>query len=232
MMLLASAQAAAPAPLPRVDGRRIRPGTTCYAIERDGVPIGSTLQSVQPTRAGRVPAWRIVVHQRIAGSRFELRDEFVVRRSDLRPLSLDSRRGTRSAGTGWHEIHVDYGASEIRGMRTRPQGAQPIVVPLRGPVWEGNLWGITFGALPLRNGGRFRLPFWQYEKGLGTFIVNVVGSELVATPTGRTAAWVVDAGDDPSRLVRYLIAKRDGAELGYSGTGMLQRIGGDCGGMG
>lgn len=231
MILAASAQPMVTPDLPRVDGRRIRAGTTCYAIERGGAPIGVTFQSISPTRARGVPAWRIVVHQRIAGGRFELRDSFVVRRSDLRPISLDSRRGTRSAAA-WHEIQVNYGSRRITGTRAQPDGVTPIDVPLTAPVWEGNLWGVTFAALPLRQGARFRLPFWQYNKGFGTFIVNVTGSQMVDTPTGRTDAWVLEAGDNPERLVRYLIAKRTGAELGYGAADMQQRIGGDCRGMG
>jgi hypothetical protein len=232
IIIAASAQAMVPVPVPRVDGRRLRAGSTCYAIERGGTPMGATLQSVEPARAGRVPAWRIVVHQKLAGGRFEMRDTFLVRRSDLRPISLDSRRGTRAAGAGWQEIRVDYAGQRISGTRTQPTGIQPIDVPLGRPVWEGNLWGLTFGALPLRDGARFSLPFWQYDKGFGAFTVNVVGSQSVATPTGRVDAWVVEAGDDPSRLARYLIAKRTGAELGYSAGDMVQRIGGDCRGMG
>jgi hypothetical protein len=187
---------------------------------------------VQAASNGRVPAWRIIVHQRLAGGRFELRDEFLVRRSDLRPISLNSRRGTRSAGAGWHEIQVRYGRQGITGTRAEPTGLKPISVALDGPVWEGNLWGITFAALPLKAGARFRLPFWQYDKGFGAFTVNVTGSEMVDTPAGKTDAWVVEAGDDPARLVRYLIAKRTRAELGYGRPDMRQRIGGDCRGMG
>ncbi len=34
------------------------------------------------------------------------------------------------------------------------------------------------------------------------------------------------------RLARYRFARGDGFELGYSGAGMEQRMGGDCSGMG
>jgi hypothetical protein len=232
MILMTAAQAVQPATLPRVDGSRIRSGSSCYVIERGGNPIGTTFQSVQRARAGRIPAWRIVVHQRAGGGRFELRDEFLVRRSDLRPIGLNSRRGTRSAGSGWHDIQVAYTPRAITGTRAQPTGVQPINVPLDQPVWEGNLWGITFAALPLRQGSRFRLPFWQYDKGFGAFLVNVTGSQSVETPAGKVDAWVLEAGDDPARLMRYLIAKKTGAELGYSAGDMQQRLGGDCRGMG
>jgi hypothetical protein len=180
-----------------------------------------------------VPAWRIVVHQKLTGGRFELRDEFLVRRDNLRPINLYSRRGDRRAAGGrWQEVRVAYGRSGITGTREQSSGVQPIAVPLSGPVWEGNLWGVTFGALPLAQGSRFQLPFWQYDKGFGTFTVEVTGSQTVDTPGGKADAWVVSAGDDPKQPARYLIAKRTGEELGYSGPGMVQKIGGDCSGMG
>ena len=225
-------QAAAPAAVPRVDGTRLRAGTTCYAMVRNGTPMGSTLQSIRPIRAGGVRAWDIVVHQRVGGGRFEMRDHFIVRRSDLRPIRFESRRGNRSAAGGWHEIAVDYGARRITGTRTGPDGTAPIDVALERPVWEGNLWGITFGSLPLREGARYRLPFWQYDNGFGSFIVNVVGTERVRRGEREVDAWVVEAGTHPERLARYRFARSDGFELGYSGGGMEQRVGGDCSGMG
>ena len=221
------------ASLPAVNGTRLRAGTTCYSMVRGGQAIGSTLQSIRPVRAGGVRAWDIVVHQRAAGGRFDMRDHFIVRRSDLRPIRFESRRGNRAAGSGWHEIALDYGERRITGTRTGPQGTAPVDVALEGPVWEGNLWGATFGALPLRAGGRYRLPFWQYDKGFGSFIVNVVGTERVTSGGRPVDAWVVEAGDNPEQLARYRIARRDGYELGYSGGGMEQRVGGgDCAGMG
>jgi hypothetical protein len=179
-----------------------------------------------------VPAWRIIVHQRVLGGRFELRDEFLVRRSDLRPISLKSRRGTRSAGAGWHEIEIEYGERAITGTRSRPEGVTAINVPLTGPVWDGNLWGVTFAALRLKAGAQYHLPLWQYDKGFGTFTINVTGTQSVDTPSGKADAWILEAGDNPAQLVRYFVGKRTRAELGYEGPGLRQMIGGDCRGMG
>jgi hypothetical protein len=144
---------------------------------------------------------------------------------------LDSRKGTQGSGASWHRIHLDYGSDRVIGTRQTASGTIKIDVPIDAPVWEGNLWGPTFAALPLRDGRRFRLPFWQYDKGFGEFIVKVSGSEDVQTPAGKVAAWVVEAGDDPKKMVRYLIAKKSRAELGYGSEGMRQRIGGDCRGL-
>ena len=43
--------ATAAAAMPNLDGRRLRAGTSCFTIERDGKALGETLQSVR--RRGR-----------------------------------------------------------------------------------------------------------------------------------------------------------------------------------
>lgn len=229
LLLIASAGAAAPAS-PVLHGNRLQAGTTCYVIERDGSAIGETFQSIQTAHVGDVPAWRIVVHQRVSGGKFDLRDEFLVRRSDLRPFSLHSTRGAPAAA-GWQQVDVNYGPAGISGTRTDAKGARPIAVSTDRTVWDGNLWGLTFAALPLRNGGQFQVPVWQYDKGFGTLRAKVVGVERVETPGDRIEAWVVEAGDDPKQLVRYLISKGTRHELGYGAGGMRQRLGGSCKGI-
>ena len=104
-------------------------------------------------------------------------------------------------------------------------------MPLTSPVWEGNLYGLTFASLPLTEGAHFTLPVWQYDKAFGEFSVTVTGSRIVETPSGAVDAWVLEAGADQSRLLTYLIAKDDHQELGYSSGPMSQAIGGDCAGL-
>jgi len=159
---------------------------------------------------------------------FDMRDHFVVARADLRPITFENRRGAKGA-KGWQRIALRYAATRITGTRTDANGTRAIDVPLDGSVWEGDLWGITFGALPLKDGARLTLPFWQYDKGFGHFIVNVMGRDGSAQDRGAT--WAVDAGDDPSQLARYSLAAKDGAELGYKIAGFEQRLGGDCSGL-
>ena len=48
-----------------------------------------------------------------------------------------------------------------------------ISVDLNGPVWDGNLWGQTFAAMPLSTGASLTLPAYQYESGLGMFYIDV-----------------------------------------------------------
>ncbi|KRC82176.1 hypothetical protein [Sphingomonas sp. Root241] len=208
---------AAQAALPAVDGTRLQPGSVCYAIARGETVMGATLQTVKATDADGAPAWDIVIHQRV-GDKFDLRDHFVLRQRDLAPLAFDSRKA------GVEHVRVAYGLGKL--VTTRP-GAAPVETPLAGPVWDGNLWGLTFAALPLAEGAHFELPFYQYDKGFGRFSLDVVGSEKM----GERDAWVVEASPDGQRKIRYFIGKADNAELGYAGGGFAQRLGGDCSGI-
>ena len=214
MLLLALAAQAA---LPVVDGTRLQPGSVCYAIVRGETVMGATLQTVKAITANGAPAWDVVVHQRV-GDKFDLRDHFVLRQKDLGPIAFDSRK------SGVEHVRVAYKPGKL--VTTRP-GAAPVEIPLTGPVWEGNLWGLTFAALPLAEGVHFELPFYQYDKGLGRFSLDVVGSEKV----GERDAWVVETSPGGERKIRYLIGKADNAELGYAGGGFTQRLGGDCTGI-
>jgi len=211
LALLALAQAAVPA----VDGSVLKPSAVCYAILRGEMVMGATYQKISAATAEGVPAWDVVVHQRIGDGKFDLRDHFLLRRADLRPIAMDSRR------SGIEHVRVAYG--EGKAVTSRP-GAQPIETPFEGAVWDGNLWGLTFAALPLTEGAHFELPFYRYDKGLGRFALDVVGSEQV---DGKEA-WTVEVTAGDQRKVRYQIAKADRAELGYYGGGFAQKLGGDC----
>ncbi|MDG6719210.1 hypothetical protein QCE92_13645, partial [Staphylococcus aureus] len=90
---------------------------------------------------------------------------------------------------------------------------------------------LSTAAMPLAMGRSFTLPSYQYDRGLGVFTVAVTGTEVVTTPTGRVEAWVLDAGSSADQRLRYLIAKRDGAEIGYSSPQGGQRLGGTCTGL-
>lgn len=211
LALLALAQAAVPV----VDGSVLKPSVACYAIARGDTVMGATFQKISAVTAGGVPAWDVVVHQVIGGGKFDLRDHFVLRRSDLTPIAMDSRK------SGVEHVRVAYG--ERKAVTTRP-GAAPVETAFDGRIWDGNLWGLTFAALPLAQGAHFELPFYQYDKGLGRFTLDVVGSEQV---DGRDA-WTVEVTTEDGRKVRYQIGKADRAELGYYGGGFAQKLGGDC----
>ena len=219
MLILLSALLAQTATPPAVDGNRLRAGVQCFALVREGAVIGATRQTVTATTANGQPAWDIVIHQLLGGGKFDMRDHFVLRRSDLTPIGLDSRR------SGVEHARVTYADGKITTVRPDKPATE---TAFAGKIWDGNLWGLTFAALPLAEGAHFELPFYQYDKGLGSFVVDVVGSETVATPAGPVEAWTVELAAGASRKVRYQIGKADHAELGNVAGPFAQRLGGDC----
>lgn len=207
-------------PLPGVavpDGSRLREGSACYRLTRADKPIGETWQRVRAAMDGSTPVWDIIVHQRVGDGKFDMRDHFVLRRSDLTPIRMDSRRN------GVEHVVVRYDGPYIEVSRP---GLEARRFRSSGKVWDGNLWGLTFAALPLHEGGTYAVPFFQYDKGLGRFALEVTGSVQV---DGRSA-WRVDveAGGGGGQTVRYLIGKDPPAELGTEGPMFGQRLGGDC----
>lgn len=216
---------------PQMQGNRLQPGTTCYGIFAGSEQIGSTLQIVKRSSEGSRPTWDIVIHQKAVGpkfGRFDMRDHFVVDRSTLLPLRMESKSGDEGVDRGWHRVELTYGPNAVRGTKRNSSGSEAINVSLSGPVWDGNLWGIMFAALPLRKGRNFVVPFWQYDKGFGTFNVRTIGSDDAVTPSGKVSAWVVEAGTGPGPASRYTIRKGPRLELGYERGGMGQRLGGSC----
>lgn len=198
----------------------------CFTITttRDGTTsvFGQVRQSVRRSRQDGRDVVQVLVHQRGQGG-FDMRDTFVLDGKSLRPLHFENIR----AGTP--HVVLDYSEARVTGSRVAKDGARAAVdVPLPGPVWEGNLFGVMFAGLPLVEGGAYRVPFYQYDKGLGEFTVRVTGSETVSTPDGPVEAWVLDAGSDERRRVEYLIAKKQPRELGYRAPGFAQVLGGDC----
>jgi hypothetical protein len=227
-MLLGIAAAAALATAP--DGARLHEDQACYAIyaPQGGQEkvIGATWQVIRRDQVAGRPVWRIVVHQRLAGGRFDLRDAFVLDARTLRPLSLETTRN------GAPHAALTYADDRVSGFRIDDTGVRHAIdQPLQAPVWEGDLFGPTFAALPLAQGESFELPYFQYDRGLGAFTVKVKGSEKVETPDGVVDAWVLDAGPSRTERLDYLIAKSTGRELGYRAPQGGQRLGGDCSGL-
>ncbi len=220
MLMLALQGAPAIADVAVPDGSKLRAGSACYAIERSGKPIGKTWQRVRPAMEGDAPVWDVIVHQRVDDGRFDMRDHFVLRRADLTPIRMDSRRN------GVEHVRVRYDGDAIEVSRP---GQETSRFRSSGKLWDGNLWGLTFAALPLAEGRTYSVPFFQYDKGMGRFALKVAGTVQV---DGR-AAWQVDveAGGGEGRTVRYLIGKNPPDELGTESPMFGQRLGGDCGAL-
>jgi len=207
------------------DGTALALGDVCYTISatKNGkeYAIGTTFQSVRREQVDGVDALAIVVHQRMFDGTFEMRDSLVVRRADLRPIRLDTDRN------GAPHVHLDYTANRVNGWKMVGHDKQVIDVALNGPVWDGNLWGETFAALPLKDGGSYRLPVYQYDTGKGSFIVEVTGKRAF----GASDAWVLKAGLKEDQLVDYYVGVSPRIELGYAAGPSSQHLGGDCKGL-
>jgi hypothetical protein len=211
------------------NGADLALGNSCYTITTvtDGKehPIGYVFQSLSSDHMDGVDVLTVIVHQHLLTKKFDMRDRFVLRKMDLTPLHLDTDRD------GSPHVHVDYAPGRVTGWKIVNGTKQPIDVALDGRVWDGNLWGVTFAALPLKAGANYRLPVYQYDSGKGTFFVTVVGEQTVATPKGDVEAWVAEVGLKPNERVKYLLGQTPRMELGYAAGPMSQHLGGDCSGL-
>jgi len=211
------------------NGTDLALGDSCYTITAgtDGKeqPIGYVFQSLTSDRLDGDDVLTVVVHQHLLTKKFDMRDRLVLRRADLTPLRLDTDRD------GSPHVHLDYVPGRVTGWKMVGGAKQPIDVVLEGKVWDGNLWGVTFAALPLKVGANYRLPVYQYDNGKGEFFVTVVGEQKVATPKGEAKAWVAEVGLKPDERVKYLLGQTPRMELGYAAGPMSQRLGGDCGSL-
>ncbi|WP_421738839.1 hypothetical protein [Caulobacter sp.] len=211
-------------------GARLEEGRSCYVLQIKAAdalrPIGRTLQIVRRERVDGRQVIRVIVHQQLQNGAFDVRDDFLLATTDLRPLRYESR------SHGKVTVDVTYRADGVSGYRVTKDGDRnALSAALEGPVWEGNLWGAVFAALPLSQDAQLTLPFWHYEKGLGRFAIQVVGEDTVAVSSGDVAAWVVEASDGSGPSVTYRFAKDNGRELAYTMGGFTQTLGGDCAGL-
>ncbi len=183
--------------------------------------MGRVRQTVERGKQGGRDVLFVLVHQH--GEKFDMRDTFVLDGKTLHPIHFENSRNGKT------HVVLDYSGGRVIGKKFDKDGAStPIDVALETPVWDGNLFGVLFSALPLAPGREFRLPNYQYDKGVGEFTVRVTGSQSVTTPDGPVDAWVLDAGVDEKLRVDYLIARDQPRELGYRGAGFSQSLGGDC----
>jgi hypothetical protein len=211
------------------DGSVLALGDSCYTITatKNGLeqPIGFVFQSIRREQTNGIDTLAVVVHQHLSNGKFDMRDSFLLRRADLRPIRLDTDRN------GAPHVHLDYTANHVTGWKVVNGSRQPIDVSFDGPVWEGNLWGVTFAAFPLKEGGEYTLPIYQYDNGKGSFFVTVKGAKKVDISSASVDAWVLEAGPKADERVEYLVGKNPPTELGSSRGPMSQHMGGDCTGL-
>lgn len=211
-----------------VDGSHLDEGRSCHNISLGDDVIGHARQDIEAASHAGEAVWKITIRQEVPGRSFKMRDEFVVRQANLLPISLISERGSNREASGWQRVSIAYDGGFITGTRETRGGIVPIRERTETPVWDGNLWGLLFASLPLAPGARFEIPMWQYDKDFGLFQVRVAGSGPVSTPNGTEQAWLLEAGADPDRLVRYVMSKEDLNELSYEAGPMRQALSSNC----
>lgn len=201
------------------DGTLIQNETTCYtttAQKGDKIKvIGYTLQSIERGKKEDRDIFNIVIHQRMFGGKFDMRDSFVLDAKDLHAIEFSNER------QGKQHVHLSYSANRITGTRLKSDGlTEAIDVPIQGLIWDANLWGITFAAMPLTIGAQLRLPTFHYDKGLGEFNIQVKGLEA--------NIWQLDIGEEGKPKAHYQIGQSPRRELGVKAGPYTSFIGGDC----
>ena len=135
-----------PSALP--DGSRLMEGETCYlmSVTRTGepAPLGRTYQRVDRETVDGRDVLRVIVHQEVQNWAVSLRDAFVVDGVTMLPVAFSNPRN------GERHIELEYGKDQIAGARySEDDTVDTINVPLTALVWGGNLYALTFAALPL-----------------------------------------------------------------------------------
>jgi hypothetical protein len=205
------------------NGKLIKNETTCYTTtvqkaEKSEI-VGYTLQAIERSKVGDREVFKILIHQRMFGGKFDMRDSFIVDAQDLRAIEFMNER------QGKQQVRLSYGNDKIRGTRMKADGAtEAIEIAIPGPIWDANLWGLTFAALPLETGAQLSLPTFHYDKGRGEFNINVKGLEA--------DIWQLEVGAEGQPKAHYQIGQSPRRELGVKAGPYTSFIGGDCTGLG
>jgi hypothetical protein len=201
------------------NGAFIKNETTCYtttAQKANNVEIiGYTLQTIERARKNDRDIFKVVIHQRMFGGKFDMRDSFILDAHDLHAIEFINER------QGKQHVRLEYGTNKISGTRLKSDGSiEAIEVPIQGLIWDANLWGVTFAAMPLTTGTKLQLPTFHYDKGLGVFNVDVKGLEA--------EVWQLDVGEEGKPKAHYQIGQSPRRELGVKAGPYTSFIGGDC----
>lgn len=226
-LLLSSIVLAAVPASPVPDATLLRDEDTCYALQRKQedawIDIGVTRQTVEHAEANGRAVLKVMVHQHGMGGSFDMQDFFVLNAENLRPISFENFRN------GERHVALTYSDTRVSGEMLQQDGSSTkIDVKLDAPVWEGNLFGLTFAALPLQGGEEYHLPFYQYDKGLGEFVVKVNGPTSFEKNGKTVDAISIDGGTEDGKLINYVIGLQPRRELAYLGENFRQVPGGDC----
>jgi hypothetical protein len=201
------------------NGALIQNESTCYTTsvqKADKLEVlGITWQSIQRAKLGERDVIKVVIHQSMANGKFDMLDSFVLDAKDLQAIEFNNERH------GKRHVQLTYSEGRVRGTRLKPDGSSEMIDVVTGtPIWDGNLYGVVFAALPLTHDAQFRLPTYQYDRGLGEFKLKVI--------TQEAGVWELEVENDDKLKPRYQIGQTPRRELGYKAGPYVNALGGDC----
>lgn len=210
-----------------VDGTRLEEGQACFAMKMGDEVIGFQRETVTPAVSIEGPAWSIVSEQVLPARGINFVDHFLLDRATLQPVAF------HSILNGQEIARLSYLDGRIFGKRLDRQEkvAKPVDLTPEGPVLDGNLWGPLLAALKLSEGLQLRPQTYQYNNGMGAFVINVTGVDTIETPGGPREVYLVDMGVTEDRLTTYLIGKDDGTEYGTRSNNLSTTRLADCTGV-
>ena len=210
-----------------IDGDRLQEGQTCFALKAGENVVGFQRETITPAVSIEGPAWRIVSEQVLPERGITFVDHFLHDRETLAPVAF------HSILNGQEIARLSYLNGRIFGKRfdRQEKAGKPVDLNADGPVLDGNLWGPLLAALNLEDGMQLRPQIYQYNDGLGNFVIDVTGVDTIETADGPRDVYLVDMGFSEDRLTTYLIGKADGTEYGSrSGNFSTTRLP-DCAGL-
>ena len=201
------------------NGSLIQNGSTCYTTsiqKADKLDVlGITWQSIQRAKLGERDVIKVVIHQWMAGGKLDMRDSFVLDAKDLQAIAFTNERN------GKRHVQLAYSEGRVRGTRLKPDGSSEEIDTVTGsPIWDGNLYGVMFAALPLTQDAQYRLPTYHYDKGIGEHKVKVIAQEA--------GVWELEVEINDNLRPRYQIEQISRRELGYKAGPYVNALGGDC----
>ena len=210
-----------------IDGTRLEEGQACFALKAGENVVGFQRETITPAVSIEGPAWAIVSEQVLPERGITFVDHFLLDRQTLAPVAF------HSILNGQEIARLSYLDGRIFGKRFDRQEKVAKAVDLMpdGPVLDGNLWGPLLAALDLEDGMRLRPQTYQYNTGLGQFVIDVTGKETIETVDGPREVFLVNMGVSEDRLTTYLIGTTDGTEYGTRADGFATTRLRDCSGL-
>jgi hypothetical protein len=113
-------------------------------LNKDGIeqPIGFVFQRIRCEQSNGVDTLAIVVHQHLLSGKLDMRDSFLLRREDLKPIRLDTDRD------GAPHVHLDHTNNHVTGWKVVNGSRRPVDIAFDGqyrcaPVCAALLWSYS-----------------------------------------------------------------------------------------